>query len=132
MDATDPDGDTVSYYIPTNSLNSNRFTVDNITGHVFTQPGVILDREVGPPTASTGQLHYSDMHILNEELICPKLPVFPCSVCRLMVQRVNAISIPHSSWLLTTRHSLCILRLQMETCIMLKTRYSHYSSSLKM
>ena len=43
--AIDPDGDNISYYIPTNSLNSDKFGV-NETGEVFTQPGFILDREV--------------------------------------------------------------------------------------
>lgn len=48
MDATDPDGDTVTYYIPRNSLNSDKFRVDSETGKVFPQAGVVLDREVGP------------------------------------------------------------------------------------
>ena len=47
VEATDLDGDNVSYYIPINSLNSNRFIVDSETGEVFTEDGVVLDREVG-------------------------------------------------------------------------------------
>lgn len=48
VEATDPDGDTVTYYIPSNSLNSDKFRVDSATGKVFPQAGVVLDREVGP------------------------------------------------------------------------------------
>ena len=46
VDASDPDGDNVTYIIPVNSLNSQYFRVDSATGVVFTRPGVILDREV--------------------------------------------------------------------------------------
>jgi hypothetical protein len=44
--ATDPDGDEVTYVIPANSLNSQWFRVEGDTGKVFTRPGVVLDREV--------------------------------------------------------------------------------------
>ena len=47
VSATDLDGDNVTYYIPTNSLNSDKFRVDSETGEVFTQDDVVLDREVG-------------------------------------------------------------------------------------
>ena len=47
VEATDLDGDNVSYYIPPNSLNSDKFVVDSETGEVFTEAGVVLDREVG-------------------------------------------------------------------------------------
>lgn len=48
-DATDLDGDTITYYIPRNSLNSDKFRVDNETGEVFPQAGIVLDREALAP-----------------------------------------------------------------------------------
>ena len=46
VNATDPEGDNITYSIPDNSVNSNLFRVDTYSGRVFTQDDVVLDREV--------------------------------------------------------------------------------------
>ena len=57
VNATDADGDNITYLISVNSENSRRFRVENDTGRVFTRPGVILDREVGLSSCKTSVPH---------------------------------------------------------------------------
>lgn len=57
MSATDPDGDNVTYLIPTNSQNSQYFKVDNETGQIFTRQGVIIDREVSANESTIRSYH---------------------------------------------------------------------------
>ena len=44
VEATDPDGDTVSYYIEPNTINSENFEVNGTSGIIHTSRS--LDREV--------------------------------------------------------------------------------------
>jgi hypothetical protein len=67
--ATDPDGDEVTYVIPANSLNSQWFRVEGDTGKVFTRPGVVLDREELSPDNDPLDLFIEAQDDLHDEYV---------------------------------------------------------------